>query len=102
MRLLIVGVAAFGFSAQTLGAEPTALDRCARLLPEGKTYTFKIEGTAVHNSPVQTTVERSIGVGGKYTTVLPKGITPPADSKADTEAFGKEIEPFYQCLQKAY
>jgi len=101
MRILVAAVAVLGLSAPALAGngQPGALDRCTRLLPEVKDYTFKVSGTARHDGN-QTTVKHTVLIEGTRTVVLPKEVQPSTDSKADAEAFGREIEAFQKCLEK--
>jgi hypothetical protein len=100
MRFLVVAmVLAVSAPAFADKSQPGALNRCAKLLPQGKDYTVKVEGTVRHEAN-KTTAMRTVIVGGTHTVVLPKGVKPPADSGDDAEAFGREIDPFQKCLEE--
>lgn len=100
MRIL-TAVAVFALSAPAFAgtSQPGALSRCAKLLPEGKDYTLKVEGNLRHDGN-RTTVKRTVVVEGTQTVVLPKGVKPPAESQDAAEAFGREIDAFQKCLEE--
>jgi hypothetical protein len=97
MRVLIA-VVALGLSAAAVAGDrrPGPLNRCTQLLPEGKDYTFKIEGTARHDGS-KTTVKHTLTIEGTRTVTLAEGVKELA-SEESAEAFGREIAAFQQCL----
>lgn len=63
MRILAATMSMFALCAPALAgnSQPGVLNRCAKLLPEGKDYAFKVDGTARHD-PNRTTVEHTVVV----------------------------------------
>lgn len=96
LAIVVLTLSAPAFAGKS---QPGALNRCATLLPEGKDYTLKLEGTVRHDGS-RTTVQRTVIIEGTHTVVLPKGVKPPANSEGDAEAFGREIEAFQKCLDE--
>lgn len=97
MRLPI-GAALFLVSAAAWPAEPKSVGYCAQFLPEGKQYTYQIEGT-VDRTARGATLKHTVKVSGTKTFTAPATYKETKEENEKSAAeFGKEIRPFQECL----
>jgi hypothetical protein len=94
----VLGIALFLVSSAGLAAEPKGVGYCAQFLPEGKQYSYQVEGT-VDRRARGATLKYTVKVSGTKTFTAPATYKETKEENEKSAAdFGKEIGPFQKCL----
>jgi hypothetical protein len=99
MRLFIATVLIFITTAALGGDNAKGIRQCAQYLPEGKAYSYQVDGV-IERSPRGTTLKHTVKVSGTKTFVAPSTYKETNEENEKNAAeFAREVAPFQKCLE---